>query len=369
MKNTYCLLILLFYFQLTAAQQNELKFYSIEANYFYGTILEHNSDISHLITQHPTGFTLSYNRKTYGYNEWESRYNYPEWGFSFIYQDMGNESLGKNYGLYAHLNFYVLNRKLRLGVAEGIAYTSNPYDPETNFNNNAYGSRLISTTDLRASYIKENIIKGLGIQVGLGLIHYSNANFKAPNSSTNTLYFNAGLSYNFNYESFPTLIPTGSWRSSNYAERIKYNVALRTGLNEADVNGLGQFPFYVISAFADKRLNYKSTLQAGADVFFTHFLIELIRYRSIAFPEDGLSGDEDYRRIGVFIGHELRFNSVAFVSQLGYYVYWPYAFENRIYNRLGIKRYFLDERYFASVSLKAHWAKAEAVEFGIGIRL
>ena len=369
MKNTYCLLLLCFFFQLAVAQQNELKFYSLEANYFYGSIIEHNPDISHLITHHPTGFTLSYNRKTYGYNEWESRYNYPEWGFSFIYQDMKNEALGENYGLYTHLNFYVLNRNIRLGVAQGFAYTTNPYDPETNFDNNAYGSRILSTTDFRASFIRENIVNGLGIQFGIGLIHYSNANFKAPNSSTNTLYFNAGMHYNFHYESFPVLIPTGLWRSSNYAERVKYNIAFRTGLNEADVNGLGQFPFYVISVFADKRINYKSTFQVGADVFFTQFLIELIRYRSIAFPEDGLTGNEDYRRIGVFVGHEFRFDKTAFVSQLGYYVYWPYNFENRIYNRLGLKRYFFEDQFFASVSLKAHWAKAEAVEFGIGIRL
>jgi len=82
-----------------------------------------------------------------------------------------------------------------------------------------------------------------------------------------------------------------------------------------------------------------------------------------------LEGDEDFRRIGVFIGHELRFGQVAFVSQLGKYVYWPYEFENQIYNRLGLKRYFLNGKMFAGATVKAHWAKAEAVEFSIGVRL
>jgi len=97
-------------------------------------------------------------------------------------------------------------------------------------------------------------------------------------------------------------------------------------------------------------------------------LKDLIRFRSIAFPGDELTGDEDYRRVGVFIGHELRFNKVAFVSQLGYYIYWPYEFENQFYNRLGLKRYFYNDKMFASITVKAHWAKAEAVEFGIGAR-
>ena len=369
MKSILSLLIILLSVQFSSAQQNELKFYSLEANIFQGEILEHNIDIAHLITGHPTGLILSLNRKTYGWNEWESRYNHPDWGFTFIYQDLKNEFLGKNYSVYGHFNWYFLNRSVTIGMGQGIAYASNPYDPETNFQNNAYGSRFLSSTILKVNYIKENLFQGFGIHAGFGVIHYSNANFKAPNNSTNTLYFNAGMSYTFDHLSFPNRIPKGSWKSSNYAERIKYNIAFRTGINEADVNGLGQYPFAVISVFADKRINYKSTFQIGADVFFSRFLEELIDFRAIAFPGDGLTGDEDYRRIGVFIGHELRFNRVAFVSQVGKYVYWPYEFENSVYNRLGLKRYFFDDTMFAAVTVHAHYAKAEAVEFTIGLRL
>ena len=369
MKYTFCLLFILLTTPFTFAQQNEIYPFSIEVDYYYGTIMEHNPDIAHLITGHPTGFILSYNRKTYGYNEPEARYNYPDWGVTFSYQDLKNPFLGENYALWGHFNWYFLNRQLRIGIAQGIAYASNPYHPEDNFQNNAYGSRFLSSTFLRFNYVKENIYKGLGVHAGFGIIHYSNANWKAPNNSTNTLWFGAGLSYQFDAETFPNYIPLGSWKSSNYAERIKYNAAFRTGINEADINGLGQFPFYTLSAFADKRINYKSTFQVGIDVFFSTFLKELILYRSIAYPGEGLEGDEDFRRVGVFIGHELRFHKVAFVSQLGRYIYWPYEFENQIYNRLGLKRYFMNDKMFGAITVKAHWAKAEAVEFSIGIRI
>jgi hypothetical protein len=103
-------------------------------------------------------------------------------------------------------------------------------------------------------------------------------------------------------------------------------------------------------------------------LFISRMIEELLKYRAVAFPGDNLSGYEDARRIGVFIGHELRFDKIAFVSQVGYYVYWPYAFENRVYNRLGLKRY-ITENLFGSVTVKAHYAKAEAVEFSLGIRL
>ena len=369
MRNLFNLFFFLFVAHVTVGQQNEVKPFSIEADYFYGSILEHNQDISHLITDFPNGLWLSYNRKTYGWNEWEGRYNFPDWGFTFSYQDLKNTYLGENYGLYGHFNWYFLNRYLRVTVGQGVAYASNPYHPDDNYENSAYGSRFLSSTFIKAGFVKENIIDGLGIQLNLGVLHYSNANLKAPNNSTNTLFASAGLSYQFDAPNFPVRIPVGSWRSSNYAERIHYNAVFRTGVNEAGVNGLGQFPFYTFSFFADKRINYKSTFQAGVDVYFSYFLLNLIRYREIAYPGDGLTGDEDFRRVGVFIGHELRFNKVAFVSQLGRYIYWPYEFENITYNRLGLKRYMFNEKVFVAVTVKAHWAKAEAVEFGLGVRL
>ncbi|GEQ86924.1 hypothetical protein ULMS_24320 [Patiriisocius marinistellae] len=342
----------------------------MEADYYYGSILEHNPDIQHVITGHPRGVTLSYNRKTFGGEAWERFHRYPDWGVTAIYQDMQNEFLGEAFSLYGHYNFYFFQRNVVVRVGQGIAYSTNPFDRESNFNNNAYGTRFLSSTFLKFNYVKENFYKGFGFHAGFSIIHYSNANLKAPNNSTNTFGLNAGVSYQLDYENLPEYTPIQEGENSkDYAEPIKYNIAFRFGVHESDVVGSGQFPFYIVSAFADKRINYKSTLQAGIDVMFLPFMKEFIKYRSIAFPEDGLSGDEDWKRVGLFVGHELRFNKVAFVSQLGYYVYYPFEFENRVYNRLGLKRYFLGDKVFASVTVRAHWAKAEGVEFGLGIRL
>ncbi len=344
--------------------------FSLELDAFYGTILEHNPDIAHLITAHPQGLLLSYNKKTFGHTEAERRWNYPDWGFTFAYQDFNNPVLGENYSLYAHFNWYFLKRHLVFRMGQGVAYNTNPYDPETNFLNNAFGSSVLSSTFLKMNYVHENLWDGLGVHAGFSIIHYSNANFRAPNNSTNTWAFNVGASYLFDHDEMPEYVSAENDVPSNArAEKFKFNLVYRFGWNESDVVQQGQYPFFVVSAFMDKRINYKSTVQFGVDYFDAKFLEELIFYRSVAFPEDDVTGDEDYRRVGVFVGHELRFHKTAFVSQLGYYVYWPYDFENQFYNRLGLKRYFYKDRIFAAVTVKAHWAKAEAVEFGIGIRL
>jgi hypothetical protein len=346
--------------------QEDKNIFSIDANYFYGTILEHNPDISHLITDHPTGYILSYNKKTFGLKDWESSYNYPDWGFSFIHQDMKNEHLGENYSLYAHFNFYFLKRNLMFRIGQGIAYTTKPYDKVKNFTNNAYGSDLLSTTFVMLNYKKENVYKGFGFQAGISIIHYSNANVKAPNTSTNTFAFNIGANYVLDAENQPDYI--ASTPDNKFTQKLKYNLVFRTGINESDVINTGQFPFYIVSAYADKRLNKKSAVQFGTDVFFSKFLKELIYYYSVAFPEYDVTGDEDWKRIGVFVGHELFINKMSLTTQLGYYVYYPYDFEGKVYNRVGLKRYFGDT-LFGEITLKSHGAKAEAVEFGIGVRL
>jgi len=349
-----------------AISQEDKNISTLDANFFYGSILEHNPDIGHLITDHPSGFILSYNRKTFGFKDWQSRYNYPDWGFSFIHQDMKNYHLGENYSAYAHFNFYFLKRNLMFRIGQGIAYTTNPYDRVDNFANNAYGSDLMSTTFVMLNYKKESLFKRFGIQAGISLIHYSNANFKAPNTSTNTFAFNIGANYRLDSNQQPDFIPSSE--DNKFTEKIKYNFVFRTGVNESDVIDLGQYPFFILSGYADKRLNRKSAIQFGTDVFFSRFLKELIYYYSVAFPEYDVSGDEDWKRIGVFVGHELFINKMSLVTQLGYYVYYPYDFEGHVYTRIGLKRYF-GEQFFGAITLKSHAAKAEAVEFGIGIRL
>ncbi|NJX15917.1 acyloxyacyl hydrolase [Tamlana crocina] len=340
----------------------------VDVNYFYGNIALHNNEILHLIQGHPEGSIIGWNKKTYGFNEWEQRFNFPDYGVSFAYQDLKNEVLGNNYSLYAHYNFYFFKRNLMFRVGQGLAYNTNPYHKETNFKNVAFGSKFMSSTYVMLNYKKERLFDRLGLQAGFSLIHYSNANVKSPNNGTNSITFNVGLNYSLDDTDLFYQDDLDKKADQEFSEPIKYNLVFRSGINESDVVGSGQFAMYVASAYADKRINKTSALQLGTDVFFSNFLKELIYYESVAFPEKEVSGDEDYKRVGVFAGHELFINKMSLLTQLGYYVYYPFDFEGRVYTRLGLKRYF-GEKWFGTLSLKSHGAKAEGVEFGIGVRL
>ena len=356
---TICLGLLLF------SQNDNASNSYLDVNYFSGTIALHNNDILHLITGHPEGMILSWNKQTFGEEAWQQRFNYPDYGASFIYQDLKNEVLGENYGLYAHYNFYFFKRNVMFRIGQGIAYNTNPYDKVENHKNIAFGSHLLSSTYVMLNYKKERIFDRFGLQGGLSLVHYSNANVKAPNTSVNSMTLNLGVTYSLDEEEAEYI---DNLTDEKFTERIKYNIAFRTGINQSDIIGSGQFPFYILSAYADKRLSHVSAIQFGAEVFFSNFLKELIYYQSVSFPELDVSGDEDYKRVGLFVGHELFINKMSIESQIGYYVYYPFDFEGRTYLRIGLKRYF-GKKFFGAITLKSHGAKAEAVEFGVGVRL
>ncbi len=360
-----CLLIYFFYCS-AHAQIESKAYYTLDVNNFYGTVLKHNPDISHLITGHPSGVILSFQRKTFGDSAWQRLYNHPDYGVSFIYQDLDNEFLGKHLGLFVHYNFYFFNRLLMLRIGQGGSYATNPYDEDDNFRNVAYGTHLVSASYALLNFKKENIIQGLGLQAGLGVLHYSNGNTKAPNKSTNTLFLNAGLTYALD-EDIPERVEKEQGLSKG-AEPFGYGFILRSGVNESDVVGSGRFPFYTLGAFMDKRLNKKSAIQLGAEVFFSKALERFIDFRAVGGFNDGTTGDEDAKRVGIYLGHELRVNKISVITQLGYYVYYPYDFEGQTYLRAGLQ-YYLTKNVFGTFTVRSHAAKAEAMEFSIGYRL
>src|SRR5690606_34777900 len=167
MQKVIIVLALLFCFGLNAQQDDKAYASYIDLSYFYGNISKHNGDILHLITGHPEGYLLSWNRKTYGHKEWEQLYNYPEYGASMTYHNFKNPYMGTNTAFYGHYNFFFLNRQLMFRVGQGVAIASKPYDKEDNYRNVAFGSTLLSSTYLMLNYKKERIFKRFGLQAGL----------------------------------------------------------------------------------------------------------------------------------------------------------------------------------------------------------
>ncbi len=350
------------------SQNSVINNSSFQAEYFYGNILKHNKNVGHFSVDHPTGILLSWNKKTFGEKEWQQRFNYPDYGFSFSYQDNKNEILGDVYSFYGHYNFYFLKRTNKnqfiLRPSFGVGYNTNPYDKVTNPKNVAFGTKLNASVSFRLYYQRENIFKNVGINAGFVFMHTSNASFKSPNTGLNILGATIGMNYNLNSTTEIEYILEEK-ESEKINKKIKYNFELRSGANESDFINTGVKPFFVVAVYADKRLTKKSALQFGTELMVNYSLKDYMDLKEIV---DESFEKGDFKRVGVFIGHELFINKLSIIGQLGYYAYYPINFESRIYQRVGFKYYF-NEKLFGSFSLKTHAAKAETFSLGIGFRL
>ena len=127
---------------------------------------------------------------------------------------------------------------------------------------------FLASVYLKVNYQREYILDKFGLNAGLMLIHYSNASFKTPNLGINTLALNVGVNYNLDEQE---TAPEKNIDTLKVNSPITYNAIFRTGFNESLINGSGRHPFYTISFSAAKKLNYKSTISAGTDVFLATF--------------------------------------------------------------------------------------------------
>ena len=338
----------------------------LDIDFLAGNVMQHAPDLGHLVSGHPIGTMISLSKKTFGSQEWQSTYNYPDYGVYFLYQDFKNPFIGHNFALGAHYKFYFLMRRLSFKIAQGIAYTSSPYDKETNNKNKSFGTRLMANTDFILEYKKQNLIGDFGVQAGFFFTHYSNGKIKTPNSGINTYGISLGVNYNLD----KNLVYIKDTVSSkiNYEEPIKYNFVFRTGVNESPIIGSGQYPFYHVGFFLDKRFNRKSAVQLGTEVFFTNTFKDFIKYQSVAYPSKNIDPTTDYKRVGLFVGYEMFINRISLEAQLGYYIYQPFKYDIAVYDRVGLKYYF-NKKIYTGFSVKTHGFVAEALEFSVGTRL
>jgi hypothetical protein len=336
---------------------------------FRGVILPHSQDINHLITKHPVGFVLEYDFCIKPNKEWYQAYNYPVVGFSVIGQDYGNEILGQTAGALAHVKFFFLKRNIQLQLAQGLGFTTNPFDVETNSKNNVFGSTVLGATIINISHKNIALNNHFSFNSGFTFIHFSNGRTKSPNKGLNSFVYAFGLTYHFNKTIFEKLKVEPSDVNKGATQNIKINANLMGGLNESIYINQGQKPFFHGSIYADKKVSRYSAWQMGFDGFLSYAYQQQIRFRGTSFPEEKpVDPNTDFRRVGFIIGHELFITKLSFITQAGAYVYKPFMEDGRrFYQRIGFK-YYLSNKFFISTTLKTHFAGAEAVEYGIGIR-
>jgi hypothetical protein len=325
-------------------------------------ILNHTGAIKHLVASHPTGFELNAQRQTTGAAAWHGWYKYPKVGLALVYYDYHSPILAQSYAATVYLSKPFLRTRrqdLSLRVGTGLAWFTNPFDLQTNRKNTIVSSSLNATIQARLEY-DYALTPHLGVLLGVALNHYSNGATTKPNFGVNLPSVVLGLNY---HQQRPA--PTLPYLAPDPAD-VGHNFLLAStslGYKQLSVGTYTKHLVNSVTVAAGRRVNRKSNLLLGLEGFYDRSLLSA--QKDTARSQDKL---KDVKKAGVFIGHELLFGRLAFVSHLGFYVYNPYKSNSFYYERLGLKYQFTDA-LFGAVDLKIHGGTADVIEFKVGARL
>lgn len=357
----FCLALLLLIFCFSSNAQR-YDWY-LNGQVIKGFILKHNEYVSHLANSHPTGIELSLQQKLNGKREWESLYNKPLVSYGLSYYNLQNTKLGHLVVGSAAMDLPIKrteNTALYLRIGTGLVFSTNPYDRETNNQNNMVTSTITILLQTRLTY-EIALNDKINLTPNLNITHASNGAQRAPNRGINMITANMGISYKIKgqeNEKIDEITPI---------EEIPYQIYLSVtgGSNTRTLQVRQPLPFFNLILFGQKYINAKSDLGIGLDYSHSYSLKEQIRTSWFRINDE--EEIEDFRRLGFLVGHELKFGKLGLITQLGIYMYDPSKLNMPVYQRYGL-RYQFHEKLMAVVSLKTHAATAEQTEFGIGWR-
>lgn len=340
--------------------QDSISTYGIGINFHYGFISPHKPLVNEIIKGHTQITELSFFRNTSGTENWEQYYNYPQIGITALFVNTGNrESLGNGYGVFPFINFPLNKKRIKwnLKFGFGVGYIEKPFDRVDNYKNLAIGSNfnaLIYLNNVWSLKLTDRIDYNLGIS----LTHFSNGSLKRPNLGINLFSINSGINYNFGKIVFkePRNIVD---REKSWNKYLVYN----SGFKEIDPIGGKKYWINSLSGQLIKNTSNKSSFGFGLDGFYNTSLNVLINRLQ---NED--KGEAGNFRFGISGIYGLTFNKVSMLFQTGWYLYSPYNGNGNLYTRLST-RYFVTDKIYLNAALKTHYAVADFIEYGIGIKL
>ena len=325
-------------------------------------ILAHTYAIRHLVASHPTGFELNLQRQTTGAAPWHGWYKFPKVGVALTYYDFHNPVLGYVFSASPYISKTFSRgpkHDLSFRLGAGLAYLTNPYDQDANHKNTIASSALNATLQFRFEY-DYALTPHLGLLAGVGLNHFSNGATTKPNFGVNLPSVVLGLNY---HQQRPAPranahAPAPADMGHNFV-----NVSTSLGFKQRTEGDKQKYLVNSVTLAIGRRVNRKSNLLLGLEGFHDRSLKATLEDTTRAGGRQ-----PDVKKAGVFVGHELLFGRLAFVSHLGFYVYAPYKSSTAYYERLGLKYHFTD-LLFGAVDLKIHRGAADVIEFKVGAKL
>lgn len=304
-------------------------------------------------------------------DQWPSRYGYASYGIGYYSGFVGNPKvLGKPNAVFGFVNFPLTNplRKnvFEMGLSVGLTYNLEPFDEESNPENDAIGSPFAAYFNLGFGAALK-MTRELDLTYGIDFTHFSNGRMTTPNYGFNMYGLNLGLRYHYNADQrlvnndvYSSELLQARFRKPKNSKHIKLRessievyLAGGTVQNEEDKGTNKRYG--VFSGVLDYRFKFNSmhAIAAGFDYFWDGSL-------EVDYPET-----KDQVLTGLHLGYDFMFGKFAVRLHGGAYLTDDKG-KTPGYLRAAF-RYDINDWLFAQIGVKTkNTSRADWIEYGIG---
>jgi hypothetical protein len=334
---------------------------SIAGSIHYGFTNPANIKLESIQDGHSFLGELDISSQTNGRKAWQQSSGYPAIGLEILYGRSGSlRYIGHVAAFLPYINgYFVKEDYFRLGWRFGLGpgWVEKPFNAQTNVENLVIGSHLNACFNLQL-YSGFRIWEKFFFNLGLSFTHLSNGSVKLPNLGLNMPALSAGLTFYFDpnpkriRRPLPPIQKKWDFFLITFAA-IKQAPPVESPLGW--VNGL--------SFEALKRISQTGRMGGGFNLTYDQTLrTEVPNSVTFAFDESKLKLEAS-----LYGSYEYGVGNLSIPIQLGAYLYNNYRI-SEIYEIIGIK-WRISPHWIACLGLKAHVAKADFIQWGIGYKL
>lgn len=354
----------------------------------YGFVWVHTAKVESVRGARPTSLVFSLTKQNTDEETYQRWHFFARQGLQFSYTDFKKTILGRAYILAYKLQPIVpLSESMNLCFTGniGAAYLTNPYNANTNPNNQSYSDKLNAYLRLAAG-LEYNIGNKLALSVSADYNHISNGGFKQPNRGINYPTASLGIIYHTKGNRLPQYDyeHDESWREDT---KIKTDFSFFASPKDGYAKISDDAQQYNSSAWkqqrklliggniqASKRVSGINALNAGVEAYYDGAIASIKNNRGV--PSSNMF-------VGILAGNEFIINRFLFSQQLGWYVYKKTSYldttyynqsgrsspyKTPFYQRYGLQYNILDNWYIG-VNLLAHGKTADFFDFRLTYRM
>jgi len=306
--------------------------------------------------------------QTDGSQPWHQYWRFPRLERTAHFGSFGDQDvLGYAFGAAPGISFYLRRKEssaILLQINAGIAYLTREFDAANNPRNNAIGSNVNNTTQIKVSY-EFDISHSMMMNAGIGITHYSNGLSSSPNSGINVIGLHLGLKRSVsNGKQLKDAVP------SKYEKVRPWGLSMFAsyGVSEYVVPGGPKYPIknYTGGVYYQPNPFLRWHLGADYEYAFGEYEFAIRDFQS----EESSVGDAT--KTAAYAAVEGFFGDVSIRYQMGYYLGLLYPEDPSVPYSKFVIAYHLPYDYqgirpYAGILLKTHAAVADYVALHVGM--